>query len=164
MSAKPPIAGRAAPTATGLSAQPRLARSLYFPTGPQLQAFAAFRIRPPSATGSEALGTRPGASENSGRSPAGRLHHPRSRPDTDALYALRHRSAHQSRRSRGGMDLDRLLAPAPDVLEPLSLKQQRMERHLGVTNETTKSYSRKRVAIVYRSMSGRKKLSAPAVP
>jgi hypothetical protein len=54
------------------------------------------------------------------------------------------------------MDLDRLLAPAPDVLEPLSLKQQRMERHLGVTNETTKSYSRKRVAIVYRSMSGRK--------
>jgi hypothetical protein len=46
MSAKPPIAGRAAPTATGLSARPKLARSLYFPTGPQLQAFAAFRIRP----------------------------------------------------------------------------------------------------------------------
>ena len=36
------------------------------------------------------------------------------------------------------MDLDRLLAPAPDVLEPLLLKQQRVERHLGVTNETTK--------------------------
>ena len=55
MNAKPPIAGRAAPTATGLSARPRLARSLYFPTGPQLQAFAAFRIRPPRATPDQRL-------------------------------------------------------------------------------------------------------------
>jgi len=48
MSAKPPIAGRAAPTATGRSARPKLARSLYFRQGRR------YRPSPRSASGPRA--------------------------------------------------------------------------------------------------------------